>query len=75
MGSTALSSAASTRSGTLLAYVERRGAGLFGFGGIHSFLDLRGEVIEGLLDIDVVLCRHFEEGNSKFVGQLLPLLG
>lgn len=39
-----------------------------------SLLDVGGEAVESLVDVDVALCRDFEERNTEFVGQRLALL-
>lgn len=44
-------------------------------GGIHTLLDIRCKAVEGLLDVDVILCGHLQKGNAKFISQLLALLG
>ena len=35
----------------------------------ETLLDVRGERVEGLIDVDVALCRDLEEGNAEFVGE------
>jgi hypothetical protein len=37
-------------------------------------LDVRGERVEGLVDVDVALGRDLEEGDAELVGQRLALL-
>lgn len=50
-------------------------ATMVSLGGIHALLDVRGKAVEGLLDVDVVLCGHLQEGDAKLISQLLALLG
>jgi len=37
----------------------------------YALLDVRSEAVEGLIDIDIALCRHFKEGDAKLVGECL----
>ena len=52
-----------------------RGAGsLVGAGTVdEALLDIRGERVEGLVDVDVALGRDLEEGDAEFVGEGLAL--
>lgn len=74
-GLAALSATAAIQARSLLVYTHALGARLFGLGGIHALLDIRCEAIESLLDVDVVLCGDFKEGDAKLISQLLSLLG
>lgn len=70
-------SAALPSSATLarsLVYMKRWRS-IFALGGIHALLDIRCKAVEGLLNVDVVLCRHLQEGDAKLIRQLLALLG
>lgn len=45
-------------------------------GGVDdALLDVRGEAVEGLVDVDVALGRDLEEGDAQLVGEGLALLG
>lgn len=41
----------------------------------EALLDVGGERVESLVDVDVALRGDLEEGNAEFVGELLALLG
>lgn len=69
----ALSSSATTLTRTLI-YMEP-GCSMVALGGIHTLLDVRCKAVEGLLDVDVILCRHLQKGDAKLISQLLALLG
>lgn len=34
----------------------------------NSFLDVSGQAVKSLVDVDVALSGNFEEGNTEFVG-------
>lgn len=46
----------STCTGIILIYTDTTGPCLFRFRAVHDFLDIRGEAIECLVDVDIVLC-------------------
>jgi hypothetical protein len=58
-----------------LIYMEPWRATIVSLGGIHTLLDVRCKTVKGLLDVDVVLRGHLQEGNAKLISQLLALLG
>lgn len=60
-----------------LAHVDARRAGRgIVLGGVDdTLLDVRGQVVEGLVDVDIALRRDLEERNAQFLGQRLALLG
>lgn len=39
-----------------------------------ALLDVGGEAVEGLVDVDVALCADLEERNAQLVGELLAAL-
>jgi len=41
----------------------------------YSFLNVGGEGVEGLLNVDVALGRDLKKGDAELVGELLALLG
>lgn len=43
--------------------------------GVHALLDVRRKIVEGLLDVDVVLGRNLQERDAELIGQLLSLFG
>lgn len=73
-GLATLPSSATVRTRALI-YTETRSASLFGLGSVHSLLDIGGEAVEGLLDVDVVFRGNLQEGDAELVGKLLPLFG
>ena len=71
-----LSLAALASSGAAcLADVDACGARGFVLGRVDdALLDVGGQTVEGLVDVDVALGRDLEEGNAQFVGKSLALL-
>lgn len=56
--------------------VDARRRCLLGLGGVDDAgLDVGGQAVEGLVDVDAALGRDLEEGNAELVGQLLALFG
>lgn len=44
--------------------------------GVHDLLlDVSSQAVESLLDVDIALCRDFEERNAEFISELLSSLG
>jgi hypothetical protein len=41
----------------------------------QPLLDVGGQAVEGLVDVDVALCRDLEEGDTEFVRERLAALG
>ena len=73
-GSSPLAALASSGA-TRLADVDARGARGFVLGRVDdALLDVGGQAVEGLVDVDVALGRDLEEGNAQFVGKSLALL-
>ena len=59
-----------------VTHVHRGAGSLVGPGTVdEALLDVRGERVEGLVDVDVALCRDLEEGDAEFVGEGLAALG
>lgn len=56
-------------------YARRTGRGVVLGGVDDALLDVRGEIVEGLVDVDVALGRDLEEGDAQLLGQGLALLG
>lgn len=51
------------------------GRGRLCLGGVHdALLDIGGQAVEGLVDVDVALGRDLEEGDAQLAGELLALL-
>lgn len=40
----------------------------------ETLLDVGGEAVKGLVDVDVALCRDFEEGDAELISECLSLL-
>ena len=72
---TTLAPRAAIWAGTLLVYINALRTRLFGLGSVHPFLDIRCKAVECLLNVDVVLSRNLEEGNTEFISELLALFG
>jgi hypothetical protein len=59
-----------------IAHVHRGAGSLVRPGAVdEALLDIRGERVEGLVDVDVALCRDLKEGDAEFVGEGLAALG
>lgn len=59
-----------------VAHVHRGAGSLVRPGAIdEALLNIRGERIEGLVDVDVALCRDLEEGDPELIGEGLAALG
>lgn len=70
---TTLAPRVAIRTGPLLVYINALRTRLFGLGSVHPFLDIRCKAVERLLNVDVVLGRNLEEGNTEFISELLAL--
>lgn len=58
----------------LVADVDARACRLFVLGVVdEALLDVGCEAVKGLVDVDVALCRDFEEGDAELVGKSLAL--
>lgn len=56
--------------------VDTRCWRLLGLGGVDDAgLDVGGQAVKGLVNVDAALGRDLEEGDAQLVGQLLALLG
>lgn len=73
-GLATLSSRATVRARALV-YMKSRSARLIGLRGVHALLDVRRKIVEGLLDVDVVLGRNLQERDAQLIRQLLSLFG
>lgn len=73
--STAFPTQPASPGATLVSEIHALRSALFGFRCLcDSFFDVRCQAVESLLYIDVAFCRDFEEGNAKFVSELLASL-
>lgn len=71
-GLATLPSSATVRTRSLI-YTKTWSASLFGLRSVHTLLDIRGETVERLFDVDVVFRRNLQERNAELVGKLLTL--